>query len=80
MALTKPERNSDWRGDVAAQAVAFSGWQRVEKPFHFHEISVEVAERVNTSLSVEIAIRVPRGSKPTPANTFWRKLVLIWED
>jgi GT2 family glycosyltransferase len=80
MVLTKPGESPNWKRDVSSQVVAFSGWHRVEEKFKHHEISVQVGERMRIPLSLELAIRLPHGSHPMPANTFWRKLVLVWEE
>jgi hypothetical protein len=80
MALTRPGENVTWTGDTPEQCVAFSGWLRVENKFELHTLSVEVREVMRTHLSVNLAIRVPPGSHPIPSQTYWRKLVLAWDE
>jgi len=70
----------DWRGEMPNDCVAFSGWKRVDETFRLKDVSVEVREILRTHLSINLAIRLPQGSLPSPANAFWRKLVLTWDE
>lgn len=79
VALTRPDQDLDWRRDPAVQALAFSGWHRVEEKFTLHDVVAELKERVRTELSINLAIRLPRGSSPSPANAFFRKLTIVWD-
>ncbi|MFN4143946.1 DUF6212 domain-containing protein [Aestuariivirga sp.] len=77
--LSRPMDKVTWKGDVPHGLVAFSGWHVVKDKFKLHEIPVEMREVVKSALHVSLAIRLPKGSSPTPAHSFFRKLVLVWE-
>jgi glycosyltransferase involved in cell wall biosynthesis len=79
LALARPEDKVDWRGNAPVGAMAFSGWTKVSNPFELRDLSVSVREVDRKWLSIHFAIRLPRGSKPAPANAFWRKMVLVWD-
>lgn len=80
IALTRPVDNIEWIGEKPTECVAFSGWLRVENKFQLHQITVEVREVLRTHLSVNLAIRLPPGSSSSPANAYWRKLILVWDE
>lgn len=79
MALGRPEEKLVWNRDAPVGALAFSGWTRVSKPFELHDLKVSVREIDRKWLTIYLAIRLPRGSKPMPSNAFWRKLLLVWD-
>jgi len=68
-----------WKHDAPVGALAFSGWTRVSRPFELHDLKVSIREIDRKWLTIYLAIRLPRGSKPTPSNAFWRKLLLLWD-
>ena len=78
MALTLPQSNLTWRDGGPKNAVAFSGWIRVEEKFKLHDIKLRVREQIPTPLTISIAVRLPRGAKPNPSNAFWRSLTFFW--
>jgi len=80
MALVRPEEEIEWRRGAPKGAVAFSGWMRVEENFVLHDLSVALRERIRSHLSLQLGIRVPKGSAAAPANAYFRKLVFVWED
>ncbi|RWA58505.1 DUF6212 domain-containing protein [Mesorhizobium sp.] len=79
MALGRPEEKLSWKGDAPTGALAFSGWTRVSRPFELHDLKVSIREIDRKWLTIYLAIRLPRGSKPMPSNAFWRKLLLVWD-
>lgn len=80
MALTRPGDPIDWRREAPKNYIEFSGWKKVEEKFQLHEVVLENRHIVRMPLVLSLAVRVPKGSKPTPANTFWRRLVVAWDD
>lgn len=81
MALTRPTEPVEWwSGEMPEGCLAFSGWLRVERHFELHQLSMELPEMVRTHLSINLAVRLPSGSQPSPANAYWRKLILVWEE
>ncbi|TIN43813.1 MAG: hypothetical protein E5Y25_15540 [Mesorhizobium sp.] len=79
MALGRPEEKLGWKNDTPVGALAFSGWTRISKPFELHDLKVSVREIDRKWLTIYLAIKLPRGSKPMPSNAFWRKLLLVWD-
>ncbi|ANT50855.1 DUF6212 domain-containing protein [Mesorhizobium amorphae] len=79
MALGRQEEKLVWKGDAPVGVLAFSGWTRVSKPFELHDLKVSIREIDRKWLTIYLAIRLPRGSKPMPSNAFWRKLLLVWD-
>ena len=43
------------------------------------DLKVSIREIDRKWLTIYLAIRLPRGSKPMPSNAFWRKLLLLWD-
>lgn len=81
MALTRPTEPVEWwSGEMPKDCLAFSGWLRVERFFELHQLAMELPEMVRTHLSINLAVRLPPGSQPSPANAFWRKLILVWDE
>jgi glycosyltransferase involved in cell wall biosynthesis len=79
MALARPEDFIEWKTGVPEGAVGFSEWLRVEERFERKELQVEVPAPTRMHFSLQLAIRVPPGSKAFPSHTIWRKFVLAWE-
>ncbi|RWI91233.1 DUF6212 domain-containing protein [Mesorhizobium sp.] len=79
IALGRPEEKLVWNHDTPTGVLAFSGWTRVSNPFELHELKVSIREIDRKWLTVYLAVRLPRGSKPMPSNAFFRKLLLLWE-
>lgn len=80
IALTRPTETIHWTGELPSDYVAFSGWLRVEDKFKLHEVTATVREVLRTHLTINLAIRLPKGSLASPANAFWRKLILVWDE
>jgi GT2 family glycosyltransferase len=80
IALTRPDVPADWRGATPSDCLAFSGWKRVEEKFKLHEIELEMNRLIKFSPVVNLAVRLPPGSHPSPANAFWRRLVISWDE
>lgn len=78
LALARPSELGAWTYEGPLSSVGFSGWRRVERKFEIHEVSVELEESMRYGLSICAAIRLPPGSSPEPANSFWRKIALTW--
>jgi O-antigen biosynthesis protein len=79
MALSRPDEVLRWAGDQPPGCLAFSGWLKVDRPFKLRELSMEMKALVRMHLSINLAVRLPEGSEPSPANAFWRKLVITWD-
>jgi hypothetical protein len=79
MALGRQEEKLVWKHDAPVGALSFSGWTRVSRPFELHDLKVSIREVDRKWLTIYLAIRLPRGSKPMPSNAFWRKLLLVWD-
>lgn len=79
MALTLPQSDLEWFDGGPKNAVAFSGWTRVEEKFKLREIKLRVRDVVPTELTVSVAVRLPHGAKPSPSNAFWREMIFFWE-
>lgn len=79
-ALCLPGHTIDWRKDVSRSAFAFSGWVKVMDKFKLHKLAVRVPYKRKQYLQIQLAVRLPEGSSPTPSNCFWRKLVVSWDD
>lgn len=80
MALSRPEVPIDWAGDEPEHHFGFSGWLKVNECFRLEELRVRVHEPLRTHLDVNLAIRLPPGSSPSPAEAYWRKLILVWDE
>src|SRR5262249_16641642 len=80
MALTPSHAEVNWRGSGPPNALAFSGWVRVKEPFKLHDIKLRLREPVPAPLSISMAVKLPRGSKPSPSNAYWRSLTFSWEE
>jgi hypothetical protein len=78
IALTLPQSEVKWQDGGPKNAVAFSGWNRVTEKFKLHDIKLRVRELIPTNLTISVAVKVPRGGKPSPANFFVRSLILLW--
>lgn len=80
MALTRSGVEPEWNEHSPTNALAFSGWHRVEDTFRLKPLSVSLTERVRAPLSLTLAIKLPPRSSPAPANTFWRRLMVAWDE
>jgi glycosyltransferase involved in cell wall biosynthesis len=80
IALAAVDQKVDWKRGEPTGVVAFSGWKRIEEKFKLQEVIVEIRERTKAHLSIYLAIRLPKGSRPSPANAFWRRIVFVWDD
>jgi glycosyltransferase involved in cell wall biosynthesis len=79
MALTVPDQVVEWRASGPMEALGFSGWLKVDDKFKLHELSISLMEKVNSPLTISLAIRLPKGSEVLPANAFWRNLKYFWQ-
>jgi hypothetical protein len=75
--LSKP---TQWKPAGPVNAIAFSGWIRVNERFKLHDIKLGLRELISSPLSINLAIRVPKGSAPSPSNAFWRNLIFMWDE
>jgi glycosyltransferase involved in cell wall biosynthesis len=80
MALTRPESTVKWTAEKPEDCVGFSGWMRVEQKFEYRKLLLEMDNLVMHPLTINLAIRVPRGSSSNPSNAYWRKLLLSWDE
>jgi hypothetical protein len=80
MALGRPDVPVVWTGDAPKACLAFSGWLRVEEKFELRTLTVEMREITRTHLALNLAIRLPQGSHPIPSQSFWRRLIVAWDD
>jgi glycosyltransferase involved in cell wall biosynthesis len=80
VALTPPDADLAWRTAGPKNAMAFSGWIRVDDKFKLHDITLKLVEKMAMPLTIGLGIRLPRGSSSVPANAFWRKLSFSWEE
>lgn len=74
VALTLPGEELQWGAGGPKKSIAFSGWVRVEDRFKLQDISIKLMEMMSEPLTISLAIKLPRGSSPAPANAFWRNL------
>ena len=79
LALSRAEDELVWSHGPPKDALAFSGWHLVSDTFELRELSVSVRDVSATPLSVHLAIRLPKGSSPSPANAFWRSFIVSWD-
>ena len=80
MAVALSDRPTTW-GDAKPQnCIAFSGWTKVERKFQLHDIKVELEDVYKYPLTLQLAIRLPSGSDTVPASSYWRKIIIAWED
>jgi len=80
LALSRPDQKIDWSSDFRAQTVAFSGWKRVDKKFTLTDVEVEIGARMKTPLTINLLVRLPPDAKPSPSNSYFRQLILVWND
>ncbi len=78
VALARPSYLGDWTSDGPHKALAFSGWRRVTRKFEWQEIEVSLNEPQRYHLAICAAVRLPPGTSPDQARTFWRKFVVRW--
>lgn len=80
MALTFPNNEPTWRTTGPKDSIGFSGWVRVDEKFKLHDLSLRLLEQVAAPLTINIAVKLPRGSSANPANAFWRNLKFLWDE
>jgi glycosyltransferase involved in cell wall biosynthesis len=80
MAMSRPGEEFQWTDEEPTNVLAFSGWIRVEEKFELRELSMQLRELTRSHLSLNLAIRLPEGSQPSPSQAYWRKLVLAWDE
>jgi hypothetical protein len=80
LALVPPGSPVEWAGEKPRTSLAFSGWVRVEQKFKVHDVTVTLRDLTASPLNIVLGIRLPPGSAAVPANSFWRKLVLVWDE
>lgn len=80
MALFRSDAKIDWRQNFESQVMKFSGWFRQESRFTLMQVPLELDQRVKTHLSLALAVRLPHGSKPDPANAYFRKIIVTWNE
>ena len=80
VALTIPDEDLEWRASGPKNAVGFSGWLKVEEKFKLHDLNIMLIEQMSSPLTISLAVRLPPGSEPSPANAFWRNLRFFWND
>ncbi len=80
IALALTSAQFEWKGEKPRDCVAFSGWVRVEDKFKLHDVALTLRDVSPSALHILLAIRLPPGSSPSPASSFWRKFVLVWDD
>jgi hypothetical protein len=78
LALARPSYLGEWTTDGPRSTVAFSGWRRVTRKFEWQEIEVSLNEPQRYHLAICAAVRLPPGTSPERARTFWRKFVVRW--
>jgi hypothetical protein len=70
----------EWTGEKPRNSQAFSGWVRVEDTFKLHDVAVTLRDLTATALHIAFAISLPPGSSASPASSFWRKFVPVWDE
>ena len=80
MALCEPSNSLTWVDGQPSQYQAFSGWVRVDECFKLVDIEARVQRLSRQKLDVVIAIRLPPGSSASPANSFWRNFIMLWDE
>jgi glycosyltransferase involved in cell wall biosynthesis len=80
LALMPTSSTIEWTGEKPRNSQAFSGWVRVEDTFKLHDVAVTLRDLTATALHIAFAIRLPPGSSASPASSFWRKFVPVWDE
>jgi glycosyltransferase involved in cell wall biosynthesis len=80
LALMPPSSQIEWAGEKPPNSLAFSGWVRVDDTFRLHDVTVALRDLTASPLHIAFAIRLPPGSSASPASSFWRKFVLVWDE
>lgn len=80
IAIFRSDDEPNWNRNFEAHVMKFSGWHRQTDRFTLMQIPLELDQRVKARLSLALAIRVPRGSNPEPANSFFRSVTFQWND
>jgi glycosyltransferase involved in cell wall biosynthesis len=77
LALARPDQTIDWRGDIAGQTLAFSGWTTVADKFVRRSLMATLRVRRKMPLSIMLAVRFAGSPNGSPTNAFFRTLTLI---
>lgn len=77
VALARPDQVMDWRHDIAAQTLAFSGWMTVRDKFTLHTLAAIPRVRRKMPLSIVLGVRFTGSPNGFPTNAFFRKLRLF---
>ena len=80
MALCEPSKSITWVDGQPTAYAAFSGWVRVSECFKLIDVEARVQYLSRQKLDIVIAIRLPPGSKASPANAFWRQFIMLWDE
>lgn len=79
-AIVEPNSEAAWVDGQPSGSLAFSGWVQVKEGFKLHDVEAKLSRLAKSHLDLLIAIRLPPGSLPSPANSFWRQFVLVWDE
>jgi len=80
LALVPTSPAIEWAGEKPPNCLAFSGWVRIDDTLKLHDIAVTLRDLSAIALHIAFAIRLPPGSSASPASSFWRKFVLVWDE
>jgi glycosyltransferase involved in cell wall biosynthesis len=80
VAIVPPDGQMIWQKAGPLDKFAFSGWIKVSERHVFHELTAKLSDKVPAHLSVAIAVRLPNGSSPSPANSYFRNLSFYWNE
>ena len=80
LALCEPTERMTWIDGQPSESHAFSGWITVSDTFTLVDVEARVQRFSKSKLDIVLAVRVPPGSRPTPANTFWRHFIILWDE
>lgn len=76
VALARPDQIIDWRHDIGAQTIAFTGWTTVRDKFTLRTLAAMPRVRCKMPLSIVLAVRFTGPPNGFPTNAFFRKLRL----
>lgn len=77
-ALAREDLVYNPNAEIVDQCLTSSGWVRVTNRFSVNELVVETETRMKAYLDLVLGIRLPRHSRPDPANTFFRAITVSW--
>jgi GT2 family glycosyltransferase len=78
LGLARPTHLGSWTPDGPSDGIAFSGWRRISRSFELHDVELTIPEPSRHHLAICAAVRLPPGTSPTDALTFWRKFAVKW--